>query len=149
MACSTAACFGLNKIPCVTFNVETHVASMKTDHGVWLGESVVHQHLRLFDCVGGERSFLRADLVERDEHGGIDGAEDVEEGAGDAFHARDVTFFKFWCGCSVGRVLDFGTIRRCEPFVGRILGAFEGGILESFQGFAEGVGHGDVNVIFG
>ena len=44
--------------------------------------------------------------------------------------------------------MDFGTIRRCEPFVGRILGAFGGGLLEAFQGFSDGVGHGDVDVVF-
>ena len=54
----------------------------------------------------------------------------------------------FWCGCSVGRVLDFGTINWCEPFVGIILGAFGGGVLEEFQGFSDGVGHGDVDVVF-
>ena len=44
--------------------------------------------------------------------------------------------------------MDFGTICRCEPFVGRILGAFGGGVLEAFQGFVDGVGHGDVDVLF-
>ena len=43
----------MNKIRCVTFNVDTHVASVKTDDGVWLCGSVVHQHLCLFDGVGG------------------------------------------------------------------------------------------------
>ena len=63
-------------------------------------------------------------------------------------HARDAAFFKFWCGCGVGRVSEFGTIRRYEPFVGRILGGGGDGVLEAFQGFADGVGHGDVNVVF-
>ena len=63
-------------------------------------------------------------------------------------HARDAAFFKFWCGCGVGRVSEFGTIRRYEPFVGRILGLFGDRVLESFQGFSDGVGHGDVNIVF-
>ena len=74
MSCITTTCFGMNKIRCVTVNVETHVASMKTDDGVWLGGSVVHQHLCIFYGVGGGRSLLRADFIERDKHGGINGA---------------------------------------------------------------------------
>ena len=70
---STTACFGLNEVRCVTVNVETHVASMKMDDGVWLCGSVVHQNLPLIDDVGGEQSLLGADFVERDEHGGING----------------------------------------------------------------------------
>ena len=64
----------MNKIRCITVNVETHVASVKTGDGVWLCGSVVHQHIRLFDGVGVGQSFLKADFVERDEHGGIDSA---------------------------------------------------------------------------
>ena len=44
--------------------------------------------------------------------------------------------------------MDFGTIRRCEPFAGRILRSFGGGLLKVFRGFSDGVGHGDVNVVF-
>ena len=51
--------------------METHVASVKADAG---GGSVVHQSFRLFYGVGDRQSLLRSDLVERDEHGGIDGA---------------------------------------------------------------------------
>ena len=32
--------------------------------------------------------------------------------------------------------------------MGRILGAFGDGVLEVFQGFADGVGHGDVDIVF-
>ena len=53
--------------------METHVASVKTDDGVWLFGSVVHQHLPLFDSLGGRKSLCVANFVERDEHGGIDG----------------------------------------------------------------------------
>ena len=60
MTRSKTECFGMNEIRCVTVNVETHIASMKTDDGVWLGGSVVHHHLRLFDGTGGGRSLLRA-----------------------------------------------------------------------------------------
>ena len=42
--------------------------------------------------------------------------------------------------------MDFGTISRCKPFVGRILGVFGDGVLEALQGFSDGVGNGDVNV---
>ena len=44
--------------------------------------------------------------------------------------------------------MDFGTIRRCDPFVGIILGAFGDGVLEALQGFDDGVSHGDVEVVF-
>ena len=54
--------------------METHVASMKTDDGLWLGGIVVYHHLYIFDGVGGGRRFLRDNFVEPDEHGGIDGA---------------------------------------------------------------------------
>ena len=74
MAYSRTECFGLNKIRCVTVNVEKHVASVKTDDGIWLCGSVVHQHLRIFDGVGGGKSLLRADFIEPDKYGGIEGA---------------------------------------------------------------------------
>ena len=35
---------------------------------------------------------LGADFVECDKHFGVDGARDVENGAGDALHARDAVF---------------------------------------------------------
>ena len=57
-------------------------------------------------------------------------------------------FVKFWCGCGIGVVLDFGPIRRCKPFVVIILGVFGYGVLEALQGFADKVGHGDVNLVF-
>ena len=44
--------------------------------------------------------------------------------------------------------MDFGTIRRCKPFVGRILGEFGGRVLEALQGFGDGVRHEDVDVVF-
>ena len=44
--------------------------------------------------------------------------------------------------------MDLGTIRRCEPFVGRMLGAFGDGLLEALQGFADRVGHGGFDVFF-
>ena len=44
--------------------------------------------------------------------------------------------------------MEFGTIRRCEPFVGRILGAFGEKVSEALQGFGDGVGHGDVDIVF-
>ena len=44
--------------------------------------------------------------------------------------------------------MDFDIIRTYEPFMGRILGAFRGRVLEEFQGFSDGVGHGDVDVVF-
>ena len=55
--------------------------------------------------------------------------------------------FKFRCGCSVKRVLDVGAIRRCDPFVGIMLGAFGGGVLEALQGFSSGVGNGNFNIV--
>ena len=74
MACSKTVFFGLNDILCFTSYVDTHVAIVKTDSGVWFYGSVVHQHIRIFDGVGGGKSVLRSDFVERNEHGGIDGA---------------------------------------------------------------------------
>ena len=91
---------------------------------------------------------LGTDFVECDEHGGIDVARYVEKGAGDALHARDDAFIKFRCGRGVGRVLHLGPIRRRNPFVGRVLRARGYRVLEALQGFADGVGHGDVNVIY-
>ena len=61
---------------------------------------------------------------------------------------HDAKFFKFPRSRGVGRVLDFDTIPRCKPFVGRMLGVFGDGVLEALQGFFDGVGHGDVKVFF-
>ena len=63
-------------------------------------------------------------------------------------HPSDSALFKFWCGYGVDRVLDFGTIRKCETFMGRILGSFGYGVLEALQGFADRVEHGDVDIVF-
>ena len=88
-----------------------------------------------------------ANFVECDNHGGVDGARDVEEGVGDALHVRDAAFIKFMCSHGVGIVLHLGPIRGRDPFVGRVLGDSEYGVLEALQGFADRVGHGDVNII--
>ena len=52
----------------------THVASVKTDDGVWLCGSVVHKNFRLFDGVGGGQSLIGANFVEHKKYGGVDGA---------------------------------------------------------------------------
>ena len=91
---------------------------------------------------------LGANFIERDKHGGVDGPRDVEKGAGDNFHARDAAFIKFRCSRGVRRVLNLGPICMCEPFVGRLLKARGYGVLEAIQGFADGVWHGDADVVF-
>ena len=145
---SATAQFGLNEIRCVTVEVEAHVSSVEPDDGVRLHGCVVHQDLRFLDGVGGGKILLGTDLVQHDEHGGVDGARDAEKGAGDALHARYAAFIKCRCGRGVGRVLHLGPIRRFNPFVGRVLRARGYGVLEALQGFAEGVGHGYVDVVF-
>ena len=81
-------------------------------------------------------------------HGGVNGARYVEKVAGNALHSLDAAFLMFRCGRGVGRVLHLRPIRRCEPFVGIVLRARGYGVLESIQGFADGVVHGDVDVVF-
>ena len=82
------------------------------------------------DGVGGGRFLFGANFVERKEHYGVDGARDVEEGAGDTLHECDAAFIEFWCGCGVGGLLHLGPIRGRKPFVGRVLGAWGNGVLE-------------------
>ena len=96
--------------------------------------SVFHQHFSLLDGVGCGRSLLGSDFVERNKHGGIGGAGDVEERSGDDLHAHDAAFFKFRHSCGVWRVLKFGNIRRCEPFVVRNVGGVWGQGVGSAQG---------------
>ena len=91
---------------------------------------------------------LGANFIERYKHGGVDGARDLENGAGDALHAHDAAFIKLSCGCGVGRLLYLGLIRRCNPFVGRVLRAHWCGVLEALQSFDDGIGHVDVDVVF-
>ena len=147
VACSATARFGMNKICCVAVDVEAHVPSVEPDDGVQLRGCAVHQNLRFLDGVGVGRSLLGANLVECDNHGGVDGTRDVEKGSVDDLHAHDAAFIKFRCGRGVGRVLQLSPVCRHEPFVGRVLGARGYGVLEALQGFTDGVGHGYVNVI--
>ena len=42
--------------------MDTIVSSVKTDDGVLLCGSIVHQHFRLLDGVGGGQRFLGADF---------------------------------------------------------------------------------------
>ena len=114
MARRTTACFDLNRICCVTINVETHVASLKTYEGVWLCGSVVHQHFRFLDGVGGGQSLLGDDFVEHNKHGVIDGAWDIDERSGDALHAHDAAFSIF------GAVVESGEYWTLESYVGAI-----------------------------
>ena len=72
------ALFGLNQVLCVTVNVDTYFSSVKIDDYVWLCGNVVHQYFYVLDSVGDRRSFLGADSVERDYHGGINGARNKE-----------------------------------------------------------------------
>ena len=111
--------FGMNKICCVTVDVEAHV----------------------------DRSLLGADFIEFDEHGGVDGARDVGKGSLNALHTCDAVFIVFMCGHGIGRILHLGPIHRREPFVGRVFKARGYAVLEDLQGFADGVGHGNVDLI--
>ena len=43
--------------------------------------------------------------------------------------------------------MHLGSICERKPFVGRVLRAWGHRVLEVLQGFADRVGHGDVNVI--
>ena len=147
MARSATLRFGLDEIQCVAVDVEGNVASVEPYDGVRLCGCVVHDHLCLIDGIGGGQSLIVADFVECDKHGGVDGARDVEKGAGDALRARDAAFIKFRFGRGVGRLLYLGPIRRREPFVGRVLRVHGYGVLEALQVFADRVGHGDVDVI--
>ena len=52
-ACSATVRFRLNKIRCVTVNVEAPVASMEPGYGVPLHSCVVHQYLCFLDSVSG------------------------------------------------------------------------------------------------
>ena len=90
---------------------------------------------------------LGANFIECDKHCGFDSERYLEKSVGDALHARDAAFVKFRCGHGVGRVLHLGFIRRRNPFVGRVFGARGHGVLEAPQGFADGVGHGYLDVI--
>ena len=63
-------------------------------------------------------------------------------------HARDAAFFNLMCGRGVGRVLHLVPIRRSKTFVGRSFRARGYGVVEALQGFSDGVGHGDVDVVF-
>ena len=148
MSRSATAHFGMNEIRCITVDVEAHIASVEPDDGVRLGGCVVHNHLRFLDVVGGGLSLIGANFVECDEHGGVEGAIDVEKVADDALHARDAAFIKFRCGRGVGILLHLGPIHSCDPFVVRVLMARRYGVLEVLQVFAEGVGHGYVDVVF-
>ena len=89
MARGAAACFRLDKICGVAVNVEANVASVGPDDGVRLHGRVVHEHFCLLDGVSGWQSLLGAYFVERDKHCGVDGARNVEEGAGDTLHTCD------------------------------------------------------------
>ena len=95
VSCSATARFGLNEIRCVTADVKSHVDSVEPDDGIQLRGCVVHQNLSFLDGVGGGKRLLGADLVERNKHGGVDGARDVDKGDNDALHARDSAFIKF------------------------------------------------------
>ena len=54
VARSATARFGMDKIRCVSINVEAHVASVEPDDCVRLCGCVVHEHLCLLDGFGGE-----------------------------------------------------------------------------------------------
>ena len=120
---------------------------MEPNDGVRLRGCVVHQHLSFIDFVGGGRSLFGANFFERDEHGGIEGARDLEKFAEDSLHTRDAAFLEFRCSGGVGRLLHLGPICRCEPFVVRVLSARGYRVLDAVQGFADRVQHGDVDVV--
>ena len=147
MSRGAAAHFKLDEIRGVAVDVEAHVASVEPDGSVRLRGCIVHENLCLVGGVGGRRSLLGANFIECDKTCGVDGARDVGESAGNDLYARDDMFVKFRCGRGVGRVFHLGLIRRCGPFVGRVLGERGHGVLEVLQGFAEGVGHGDIDII--
>ena len=96
MARGTATCFRLDEIRGVAVDVETHVSSVEPDDSVRLRGRVVHDHFRLLDCVSGGRGVFSAYVVECENNRGVGGACNVEEGAGNNFHACDAAFIKGW-----------------------------------------------------
>ena len=92
-----AACFRLDEIRSGAVDVEAHVASLEPDDGVRLRGRVVHEHFRILDGVSGGRGLFGAYSVERDNHCGVEGTCDVEEGSGNTVHVYDAAFIKGWC----------------------------------------------------
>ena len=95
MARGAASHFRSDEIYGVTVDVEAHVASVEPDDGVRLCGCVFHEHICFLDGVSGVRCLFGANFVDRDDHSGVDGARDVEDGAGDTFHACNATSIKF------------------------------------------------------
>ena len=91
--------------------METHVASVKTDDGVWLYCSVVHQHFSLLDGVSGGQRLFGADLLSATSMV-VSTARDMWRNVKAMLCTRDAAFFKFPRSRGVRVVLEFGTIRR-------------------------------------
>ena len=102
MAHGAAARFRLEKIRGVAVDVEAHGASVEPDDGVWLRGCVVCENFFLLDGVGGGQSLIGANLVERNENCGVNGARNVEEGSVDTFHACDAAFSSFSAVVALG-----------------------------------------------
>ena len=141
MAHGAAASFRLDEIRGIAVDVEANVASVELDDVFQLHGRVVYENFCLLDGVSGGQGLFCAYAVERDKHCGVNGACNVEEGAGNNLHACDDAFIKAWCGSGIKKALHFGPVRWREPLVGRVLGAHGCRVLEVLQGFADSVGH--------
>ena len=85
----------MDEIRGVAVDVEVHVSSVKPGDGFRLRDCVVHEHVCLLEGVGCGQSLLGTNFIECDEHCGVCGARDEEEGAGNALHAHDAAFINF------------------------------------------------------
>ena len=64
VSASAAACFGRNKVGCVTVALEDHVASIVGDTGVWMCGSIIEEAIDGLGCGHGAGSDLSGEVVE-------------------------------------------------------------------------------------
>jgi hypothetical protein len=125
-------------------DVENHPAGGVADSGIWMGGTVVEKLSNGLSSGFSAFRLGRSESAKGNEHGGVDGASVIEEGANDFLESSEARGFE-WCSgvLKLGELSAFA-IGRSIPGMWRVLGTAGGLMLKFEECFFDVARHGHV-----
>ncbi len=139
---STTTGFRGGKIGCIAVDVKYHVASRVADDRVGVSGGVVEEVNDGSGGGGGGFGLRAGDCVERDQHGGVDGAGIVEKSADNLLDAVDVSGGKKSRDTGFVGILDFRLVDWASPSMWCVLCTGRSGMLKFVERLGNISGHG-------
>jgi hypothetical protein len=139
----TAASVWKHKIGGIGADGENHVAGVITDRGIRMCGEVVQEHVASLLGVLCRGGLAVGDFIEGDDDSGVTATGVVEEQSRDLLNPFDAKFVEERRKVGVGK-LDFLTVDRGCPAMGRVLRSGRWNVTQRVEGLGDVAGHGDV-----